>query len=258
MEAPDKRAMAAWYEQEYWMQYREEQTGPARDNLHAHVLMWLERLSPGRGLIVDVGCGGGAFLAASQARGWKGLGVEPSHDAAAHARQRGLTVHEGAWPVAAIADCSVDAVTFINVLDHLADPLGALRAAHRVLKPGGLLYVRVPNAPVHVLIRRVLGCVGLGRIAVLHLHGFGRRSLSAILPRMGFAPMMIKTSPPAQGCAYLKVWTPAGMSYRVLKLMDRLLYGLTALIGLDRLGWGASIEVMARKSQGPDGGTAHA
>jgi hypothetical protein len=40
--------------------------------------------------------------------------------------------------------------------------------------------------------------------------------------------------------------------------MDRLLYGLTALIGLDRFGWGASIEVMARKTQGQDGGNARA
>lgn len=248
LERPDGRALLAWYETDYWKKYRKEQTGTGRGNLYAHVLAWLERLSSRRGVVLDIGCGGGAFLSLCQMHGWKAVGVEPSRDAAAHARRRGLKVYWQAWPVATLADASVDAVTFINVLDHLIDPFEALREAARVLKPDGLLYLRVPNAPVHARLKRLLALVGLEDVAVLHLYGFGRRTFSVLLPRMGFAPITVRTAPPAQGHAYQKSSAFRALGYRLLKLADLAFYRMSALLGFDRLGWGASLEVMARKT----------
>lgn len=241
----------AWYETEYWKQNYEEQTGPGRDNVYAHVLVWLNRLAPARGTVLDIGCGGGRFLFLCRADGWKAVGVEPSHDAAIHARRRGVEVHSRAWPVPAIPDESMDAVTFINVLDHLPDPFLALREAGRVLKPGGLLYIRVPNATLHAWLKRVFAPMGLEGVTVLHLYGFGRRTFSFLLPRFGFAPLAVRTSPPAQGHPYehghmLRAW-----AYGLLKLADRAVYGMSRLAGLDRLGWGPSLEVMARKTSAP-------
>ena len=244
---PSGLVQAAWYETEYWKQNYEEQTGTGRDNIYAHVVAWLDRLSPRRGTVLDVGCGGGRFLSLCRAKGWKVMGVEPSRDAAVHARRSGLEVHSRAWPVPGIADESVEAVTFINVLDHLPDPFEALREAARVLKPEGLLYIRVPNAPLHAWLKRAFAHVGLEEVAVLHLYGFGRNSFVRLLPRFGFSPLAVRTSPPAQGHAYehgsdLRAW-----GYGVLKLADRLFYWTSRLLGLDRLGWGPSLEVLARK-----------
>lgn len=250
----DRGALADWYARDYWAQYREEQTGPDRDNLYAHVLAWLERESPGRGTVLDVGCGGGAFLSRCQAAGWKAVGVEPSRDAAEHARRRGIEVHEQSWPVPAMADESVEAVTFINVLDHLPDPFEALREAARVLKPGGLLYLRVPNAPLHAWVKRSLATLGLNQVAVLHVYGFGRRSLSQLLPRFGFAPLAVRTAPPAQGYAYPKGPSFRAWGYRLLKRADLAWYRMSRGLGLDRLGWGASLEVLARKASSSTGG----
>ena len=245
---PYSGEQAAWYETEYWKLFGEEQTGTERDNLHAHVLAWLDRLSPQRGTVLDVGCGGGRFLSLCQAKGWKAAGVEPSLEAVAFARRRGLEVHSQAWPAPVIADESVEAVTFINVLDHLPDPLEALREAARVLKPGGLLYIRVLNAPFHAWLKQLLRHVGLEQVAVLHLYGFGRRTFSRLLPRLGLAPLAVRSSPPAQGYAYQKRVMPPAWPYRALKLGDRLFYRVSRLVGLDRLGWGPSLEVMARKT----------
>lgn len=253
VQAPDRRALAAWYATDYWTQYREEQTGTGRDNLYAHVLASLERASLRRGTVLDVGCGGGAFLSLCLVKGWKAMGVEPSRDAAAYARRRGLDVHDGDWPVPAIADESVDAVTFINVLDHLPDPFEALREASRVLKPEGLLYIRVPNAPFHAWMKRALAPAGLDQVAVLHLYGFGRRSFSLLLPRFGFVPLAVRTAPPAQGYAYPKGSALRAGGIRALKLADRLSFRMARLVGLDRLGWGASLEVLARKAAVPAG-----
>jgi SAM-dependent methyltransferase len=242
-----------WYETEYWKQNYEEQTGTGRDNLYAHVLAWLDRMSPRRGTVLDVGCGGGRFLSLCLAKGWKAVGVELSRDAVAHARQRGLKVHSQAWPVPAIADESVEAVTFINVLDHLSDPFEALREAARVLKPEGLLYIRVPNAPLHVWLKRAFAHARLEEVAVLHLYGFGRQTFYRALPRFGFVPLVVRTSPPAQGHAYEHESALRAWGYSTLKLADRLLYQASRLLGVDRLAWGPSLEVLARKTSAPTG-----
>jgi SAM-dependent methyltransferase len=239
---------AAWYETEYWKQNYEEQTGTGRDNIYAHVLDWLDRMSPRRGTVLDVGCGGGRFLSLCQANGWKAIGVEPSQDAAVYARRRGLEVHSQAWPVMSIANESVEAVTFINVLDHVPNPFVSLREAARVLKPEGLLYIRVPNAPLHAWLKRVFAHVGLEEVAVLHLYGFGRQTFHHLLPPFGFVPLAVRTSPPAQGHAYEHGSAFRAWGYGALKLADRLFYWMSRLSGLDRLGWGPSLEVLARKT----------
>ena len=245
---PNIQDLAKWYKTDYWSRYCKEQTGEDRNNLYLHVLSWLGRMLSQQGTVLDVGCGGGSFLALCQAKGWKAMGVEPSQDAAAHARKRGIKVHGQSWPVSAIADESVEAVTFINVLDHLPDPFEALSEAARVLKPEGLLYIRVPNAPVHAWLKRMLEPLGMEHVTVLHLYGFGRRTFVCLLPRFGFSPLAVRTSPPAQGYAYEQASTLRAWGYRVLKVADRLSYWTSRLSGLDRLGWGPSLEVLARKT----------
>jgi SAM-dependent methyltransferase len=246
--SPYTMDLAAWYATEYWRLFGEEQTGTERDNIYAHVLAWLDRLSPHRGTVLDVGCGGGRFLSLCQAKGWKAVGIEPSLEAAELCHRRGLEVHGQAWPAPVIADESVEAVTFVNVLDHLPDPFEALREAVRVLKPDGLLYIRVLNAPFQAWLKQSLAHVGLEQVAVLHLYGFGRRTFSCLLPRLGFVPLAVRASPPAQGYAYQKRVMPPAWPYRALKLADRLFYKASRLAGLDRLAWGPSLEVMARKT----------
>ncbi|MDR7545595.1 MAG: class I SAM-dependent methyltransferase [Armatimonadota bacterium] len=245
---PCSRDLTAWYETEYWKHYCEEQTGTERDNLYAHALAWLDRESPGRGAVLDVGCGGGRFLSLCRADGWQAVGVEPSPEAAAHARRRGIEVHGRSWPVPSLPDESFDAVTFINVLDHLPDPFEALREARRVLKLGGLLYVRVPNAPLHAWLRRLFVSGGLGTMAVLHLYGFGRRTFKLLLPRIGFTPIAVRTAPPASGYPYQNRVVPPAWQFRALKRADQAAYWLSRLLGLDRLGWGPSLEVLAKKT----------
>jgi SAM-dependent methyltransferase len=65
-------------------------------------------------------------------------------DLASHPRVRAI---EGRLPsvLEEVDDSSLDVVLGISVLEHLATPLDALRAFRRVLKPGGICLVNVPN-----------------------------------------------------------------------------------------------------------------
>jgi ubiquinone/menaquinone biosynthesis C-methylase UbiE len=97
----------------------------------------------GAGTIVEVGCGSGALLARLHelAPAARLVGVEPDAELRAHARERvpsGELV-DGAADALPLPDASADAVVVRFVLQHLADPVEALRETRRVLRPGGVV-----------------------------------------------------------------------------------------------------------------------
>jgi 2-polyprenyl-3-methyl-5-hydroxy-6-metoxy-1,4-benzoquinol methylase len=98
------------------------------------------------GKILDIGCGRGIFLDKMRKKGWETYGTEISETGARHAREvLKLNVFTGAAEESKFADNFFDCVTLFHVLEHLPHPVDTLKEARRMLKPGGLLVVAVPN-----------------------------------------------------------------------------------------------------------------
>lgn len=148
--APDAAHLSAYYPPAYY-------GAPARRRFPAVVeavqrLLYgararaVERLAGGRGRVLDVGCGRGFLLEAFRRRGWEVQGTELDERSAAHARDvLGLPVETGpveAWPW---PDGHFDAIAIWHVLEHLADPAAMLARLRRLLRPGGVLMVGVPD-----------------------------------------------------------------------------------------------------------------
>jgi 2-polyprenyl-3-methyl-5-hydroxy-6-metoxy-1,4-benzoquinol methylase len=106
--------------------------------------VFVRRTSRSGGMLLDVGCGTGEFLAAADAAGWIATGVEPVADSAEIARQRGLEVYCGLLEEAP-ADQQYDVVSAVHVVEHLPEVVPFLRALAARVRPGGLVFVEVPN-----------------------------------------------------------------------------------------------------------------
>lgn len=124
----------------------------------------LKSSTPFDGLrILDIGCGGG-LLAEPMARlGAQVVGADAAERnipvARIHARQSGLTIdyrHTTAEDMAAAGE-QFDVVLNMEVVEHVADPLGYLTACRQLLKPGGLHICSTINRNPKSYIMAIIG-----------------------------------------------------------------------------------------------------
>ena len=144
----------------------------------------LHRITGRRGSGLEVGSYVGAFLAAARESRWafEGLDVNPAINA--FTRRLGFAVHDGDLE-SFRPERAFDAVAIWNTFDQLPDPANAVRAARRLIAPGGLLALRVPNGECYRHWRERLEHPALRRFAVTLL---AHNNLLTFPYRFGFSP----------------------------------------------------------------------
>jgi 2-polyprenyl-3-methyl-5-hydroxy-6-metoxy-1,4-benzoquinol methylase len=94
---------------------------------------------------LDIGCSTGFVVEAAKARGWEAIGTDLNPSAIEYGKSRGLDLRTVALDDAGFEPGSFDAVSLFDVLEHLIDPVVTLRACTRLLRPGGIVFMYVPN-----------------------------------------------------------------------------------------------------------------
>lgn len=187
---PTVAQLATYYDQSYAVPLARDADNPDR---HRARLAELERWLPERGRMLEVGCSYGYSLARARERGWQVAGVELSPTASQYAREHfGLDVFSGDLLDAPLADGSFDAAVMWHVLEHTHDPRAQLGRLHALLRPGGVLGLRVPN--VRSLGARAAGRSWLWRSLPAHLWYFSKTTLPRLLASCGFEVLETRTA----------------------------------------------------------------
>ena len=148
---PDGETLRQMYAARYfdsWAMYsgdRPEIAAMKEDTFTRHLKHLTQLVSPGA--ILDVGTATGFFLHAARRFGFDPYGIELSDYAAqiAIAKFGAERIHHGTIETCSFPYDSFTAITMFDLLEHVPDPLGALRKAHDLLRRGGVVAIVTPN-----------------------------------------------------------------------------------------------------------------
>ncbi|HEY0023234.1 MAG TPA: class I SAM-dependent methyltransferase [Longimicrobium sp.] len=155
-------------------------------------------MPPSRRRIFEVGCGDGNFLAYLRGHEWQVHGSEyDPHTVELVRRRHGIELFTGDVVGGAPAGAPFDVVAAYHVLEHVYQPAEWLRALRRMLRPGGVVHLQVPNHGS--LTRKLTGAAWGSVMFPQHVYFYSPRTLAALLRREGFTPLSTTTWDPWHG-----------------------------------------------------------
>jgi SAM-dependent methyltransferase len=181
---PSAEELDLYYERYYRLDYQGAVSAPRARHLRkrtgeaAERRDWLRSRIPAGSRTLDFGAGSGEFVSAMLEAGFDAHGFEPGAAYAAYARERlGERLTVSGWRDVKFAG-EFDLVTCMSVLEHLSTPVEALQAMVSWLKPGGKVFIMVPDMQRHAQ-------KGFGALHFAHVVGFNHHNLQYAAGRVG-------------------------------------------------------------------------
>ncbi len=191
----------------------------------------------GKGRILDIGCGYGFFLGEMKSRGWSTEGVEISRTGTAYAYDKWrVPVHSRPLEDLGFPGETFDVVTLFYVIEHVLDPVGLLAEVSRILRPGGLVFLRWPHSTPIVQV--------LGPFSTLfdlyhtpyHLHDFSPQTIKSLLMQGGFFGVRTEIGGYTMPCGRIARLASVA-SGRLAEAMSLLSSGRLLLPGVSKTTW---------------------
>ncbi|WP_240125044.1 bifunctional 2-polyprenyl-6-hydroxyphenol methylase/3-demethylubiquinol 3-O-methyltransferase UbiG [Thermomonas alba] len=138
-----------------------------------------ERIALRDAAVLDVGCGGGLLSEALARAGARVAGIDLAPNllkvARLHGLESGVKVEYRQAAVETIAEQmpgAFDAVTCMEMLEHVPDPGAVVRACNAVLKPGGRLFLSTLNRTVAAFALAIVGAEYIARLLPKGTHQY--------------------------------------------------------------------------------------
>jgi len=183
-----------WIQQEFESDYK--------DLIFQVILRGLDARTTAKGPLLDVGAHAGRFIHLAQQNGWTPEGIELNPRTASFAAARtGLPVHSTNVDRMELCRHRYSAITLIDMLEHVPDPLTLLARVTSALAPGGWIAVKVPSGPAQRQKERVRALLHRGyraRLAdnLVHVNHFSPGALRKSFERVGLSRITGEIAPP--------------------------------------------------------------
>ena len=143
--------------------------------------------------LLDIGSGTGVFLKYMVNAGWSTVGIEPSENGAQMTTNLGMSVYNTSLENFIIKYPSFkhkfDAVSLLNVLEHVPNPVEIVQIAKELLKPStGIICIRVPNdfTEIQACAERKLNKTRWWITIPDHINYFNLKSIQKLVKQLGF------------------------------------------------------------------------
>lgn len=226
----------------------------SRDKLYKKFLNQIKQIKKIDSKILDIGSGEGYFLSLAKKYGWDTYGVEIVPELAKKAIQNyRVNIQNVAFEQAVFLDNYFDVITLWNVFEEHLNPQDSILKMKRFLKPGGIIFLRTPNANIHLFIYALtenLKRIHLREIIpkqsfLFHIFSYSPKSLRLLLTKTGFDNIRIKNSQVTIGDPYA-----SGKGARIYKKLLFSIAQLFFILSSGNLIFAPSIEVFAKNKKG--------
>jgi SAM-dependent methyltransferase len=156
-------------------------------NIHRDIKRQLRKYRAS-GALLDIGTWCGTLLESLKDT-YQVVGCELDAKAATYGCSVGLDIRTGFYQTIDFGQ-SFDIITMIDVLEHMPEPMQAVRQVFSMLNEGGLYYLKVPNGQAQIRKENVLSKLGFhtagASFGYVHINHFNLSSLSRALQTAGF------------------------------------------------------------------------
>ncbi|CAN5516270.1 hypothetical protein BH11BAC1_BH11BAC1_19910 [soil metagenome] len=154
-------------------------------------LNWVDGLEPYRKMnrILDVGCGDGIFLDQAKKRGWDVFGTEYAEKWVNRCREKGISMIQGKLDPKNYEPESFDAIVYMEVIEHINNPIEELGNAITILRKGGIIFLTTPN--YNAISRHLLSTDWNVICYPEHLSYYTPRTLSKLFREHGFRKIAV-------------------------------------------------------------------
>jgi SAM-dependent methyltransferase len=140
---PDEETLGNYYRRYYWQDNR------GQDSKYLNLLFTLRMrpiinelkiMVPAKGRILDWGAGDGNLVRLLNENGFAASGIDPYSPGSNEKTIFKTTIHKAPFD-----DQYFDGIIGSHILEHVRNPIESIRSALRLLKPGGIFIIEVPN-----------------------------------------------------------------------------------------------------------------
>lgn len=188
-------------------------------------------LKNAHGRVLDIGCGTGGLLEELSRNGCEPHGVELNPDSVEICRKKGLDVQQGDLEDFEFEDDCFDSIILWHVIEHVPSPTRTLEKIRKILKPGGSIYLFLPNAGSYLT--KIFGVNWFPWQIPFHFYHFTPRTFSAIAQKCGFKVDRLKAVTPEYYLSYsydlwVKSTSKKKRSVIIMKILNSFYFRLSS------------------------------